>query len=148
MKDRITKIMREEQITPAKFADILGVQRSSISHYLSGRNNPSLDFIQRILLKFKYINPEWLLFGKGEMYKHQAPNTNKIDLNSENQINETAQTSLDLNLTDQASKESDILKNKEDIQPVISKQPDEKQRIIEKIVIFYSNNTFKEFIPS
>jgi transcriptional regulator with XRE-family HTH domain len=70
MKDRIIKILDKENISAAKFADVLGVQRSSISHILSGRNKPSLDFVQRILQKFPNINSDWLLFGKGNIYRN------------------------------------------------------------------------------
>ncbi len=69
MKDRIQKILRDESISSSKFADEIGVQRSSISHILSGRNRPSLDFVQKILSRYRNISAEWLLFGRGEMYK-------------------------------------------------------------------------------
>jgi len=69
MKNRIQKFLEIENINPSKFADEIGVQRSSISHILSGRNNPSLELIQKILTRFDYINAEWLITGKGEMFK-------------------------------------------------------------------------------
>jgi transcriptional regulator with XRE-family HTH domain len=69
MKDQINKIMETEGMTPAKFADEIGVQRSSISHIISGRNKPSYDFIIKILARFSGINAEWLLTGKGNMIK-------------------------------------------------------------------------------
>jgi len=71
MKDRIEKLLAAEQLTSAKFADTIGVQRSSVSHILSGRNKPSLDFITKILETFTSINPDWLLMGKGKMYKKE-----------------------------------------------------------------------------
>ncbi len=63
MKDRIQKILTLEQLSAANFADEIGVQRSSISHILSGRNKPSLDFVQNVLNTFNRINPMWLLSG-------------------------------------------------------------------------------------
>ena len=69
MEERIRLIIKSKNITAASFADRIGVQRSAISHVLSGRNNPSLDFIQRILKAFPEINAEWLIGGKGEMRK-------------------------------------------------------------------------------
>ncbi len=69
MKNRIQKFLDVEQISASKFADEIGVQRSSISHILSGRNNPSLEVIQKILSRFDDLNPEWLVTGKGDMYK-------------------------------------------------------------------------------
>lgn len=67
MIDRITLLLKTRNISASQFADEIGVQRSSISHVLSGRNKPSLDFIQKILVRYPEINPDWLLFGKGSM---------------------------------------------------------------------------------
>ena len=50
MKEKIEEILNEFDLTPSRFADIIQVQRSSISHIISGRNKPSLDFIQKILI--------------------------------------------------------------------------------------------------
>ena len=69
MRERIIKFIETENLAPTKFADEIGVQRSSISHILSGRNNPSFDFIQKILSRYKALNAEWLVMGTGPMYK-------------------------------------------------------------------------------
>jgi len=71
MKNRVKKIIDKKQLTSSKFADIIGIQRSSVSHILSGRNKTSLDIVKKILTKFKDINPDWLLFGEGNMYKEE-----------------------------------------------------------------------------
>lgn len=62
---RIHQIIQEQQLSAAAFADSIGVQRSSISHVLSGRNKPSLDFILKTLQAFPHVSSQWLLFGKG-----------------------------------------------------------------------------------
>ena len=67
MTDRILTFLKYKNIQSSKFADEIGVQRSSISHLLSGRNKPSLEFIQKILIKYPEVNPNWLLLGQGEM---------------------------------------------------------------------------------
>lgn len=69
MKERIIKIMEMEQMSYTQFSEIIGVQRSSISHMTKGRNNPSLDLVMKILKAFPKINSDWLLFGTGSMYK-------------------------------------------------------------------------------
>ena len=69
MRERIRQIMENENLTPAKFADKLQINRANISHILNGRNNPSLDVVARILSEMPYINSEWLINGTGEMYK-------------------------------------------------------------------------------
>lgn len=69
MIDRIILVLKTQNLTSSQFADEIGVQRSSISHILSGRNNPSLEFVTKILKRFPDINSEWILFGKGSMYR-------------------------------------------------------------------------------
>ena len=69
MKNRILEFLKVENKSSAEFADEIGVQPSSISHIVSGRNNPSLDFILRMLTKYPSLSTDWLLFGKGKMYR-------------------------------------------------------------------------------
>ena len=61
--DRIKKIISANGLTNSSFADKIGVPRSSISHVLSGRNNPSLDIIIKILQSFDGISANYLLSG-------------------------------------------------------------------------------------
>lgn len=69
MEDRLLKLLDTEQLSSAKFADLIGVQRSSVSHILSGRNKPSFDFLQKTLKAFPMINADWLILGEGNMYE-------------------------------------------------------------------------------
>jgi transcriptional regulator with XRE-family HTH domain len=73
MIDRIQKIIQLKKLNSSAFADKVGVPRSTISHILSGRNNPSLEFIQKVLDTFPEIRTEWLVRGDGHMLK--ATNT-------------------------------------------------------------------------
>lgn len=133
MKERIEKFLYRESLSPAKFADEIGVQRSSVSHVLSGRNLPSFDFIQKMLSRYKNLNAEWLILGTGEMYKQKEifkvepiPETRP----AENIIAESKKpaTEADTQITD---------------------LPIEKEAgsVVEKIVVFYTNKTFKEYLP-
>ena len=61
--DRIKKIISDNGLTSSSFADKIGVPRSSISHVLSGRNNPSLNLIIKILQSFDEISANYLLSG-------------------------------------------------------------------------------------
>ena len=80
--ERIGKIIEENNLSASSFAKTIGVQRSSISHILSGRNNPSLDLLLKIHNAFNYISLEWLILGDNSMEKtlEEIQNVNKSEL--------------------------------------------------------------------
>ena len=63
--DRLQKVIDFYDETASGFAEKVGVQRSSISHILSGRNKPSLDFVMKVLHSYPEVELYWLLNGKG-----------------------------------------------------------------------------------
>ncbi|UII75941.1 helix-turn-helix domain-containing protein [Flagellimonas sp. HMM57] len=63
--ERIKIIIDHYELAVSTFADSIGVQRSSISHLLNGRNKPSLDFILKVIKTYPEVNLYWLLNGKG-----------------------------------------------------------------------------------
>jgi len=89
---RIKKVIDESELSSAAFADKIGVQRSSISHILSGRNKPSLDFILKVLHAFPTVHSDWLLFGISK----SNPTTNtEIDLFSESKQESNVSTTIE-----------------------------------------------------
>ena len=76
MKDRLQKFLNYEGLSRSNFAQIMGVQQSSITHILSGRNKPSFDFIEKMLQRFPKIAPDWLIMGKGPMYRTNESSSN------------------------------------------------------------------------
>ena len=68
MIDRINLLMKAKNVTAKQFAEEIGIQPSGMSHILSGRNNPSLDFVMKVVKRWPEVNINWLMFGKGEMY--------------------------------------------------------------------------------
>jgi transcriptional regulator with XRE-family HTH domain len=123
MESRLNKLIRIKGLTASGFADELGVQRSGISHILNGRNKPSLDLLEKILRHFPDISPDWLILGKGEPLRG----------NDTQSLNERGN---DLFPGD-PEKITDKKKGAE-------KAPGKK---IDKIVVFYSDNTFEEYTP-
>ena len=117
MRDRILKIMEREGLTPSKFAESIGIQRSAMSHIISGRNNPSLDVLLKILERFTYVDSDWLLFGKGEMIREHV-------LTVETPVN---------------------IQKQPVVEQVICQEKPSKN--VSKIMIFYSDNTFDTFVP-
>ena len=69
MREKLLNLMKSEQLTASKLAELLDIQPSGISHILSGRNKPSFDLVQKILRRFPRVNPDWLLLDKDEMYR-------------------------------------------------------------------------------
>ncbi len=63
IQERIQVILKMHNLTPSAFADKIGVQRSALSHVLTGRNKPGLDFLEKILVNFPRVNAHWLITG-------------------------------------------------------------------------------------
>lgn len=117
--ERLKTVMEYYGLTATALADSIIVQRSSISHLLSGRNKPSLDFVLKILQKYPEVELYWLMNGKGFFpKKNEILNTATPPLEQKNQLNSNI---LPLN----------TINNTE----------------IEKIVVFYKNGTFKSYMP-
>ena len=72
MINRINLILRAKNITARQFAEEIGIQPSGMSHIMGGRNNPSLEFVTKVLRRYPEIDANWLLLGKGEMYASSA----------------------------------------------------------------------------
>jgi len=143
MRDRIKKIIELESISYSKFADIIGIQRSGISHILSGRNNPSLEVVQKILESFDYLNTDWLLFGKGEMKKYDKQ-ANLFDEIPDNQVFINDRENIEKIKSKSGEKSK---KDKEDDHLFHSPEVKINSKNIERIVIFFKNNKFKEYQP-
>ena len=95
--ERIGEIIKENNLSASSFAKMIGVQRSSISHILSGRNNPSLDLLLKIHKAFDYITLEWLILGDNSMEKPSSKIENKHNsepIIEENEFDEKKQSLL------------------------------------------------------
>lgn len=75
MNTRLKQFIAAENITQAQLADTIRVVRASVSHILAGRNKPSYEFISGLMLHYPELNMEWLMFGKGKMYKQSPSET-------------------------------------------------------------------------
>ncbi|PLX01158.1 MAG: transcriptional regulator [Marinilabiliales bacterium] len=147
MKDRILEILKEESLSSAKFADEIGVQRSSVYHVLSGRNKPSLDFLQKIISRYRAINTEWLLTGRGSMYKDQG--TPKNLFSSQQVGKEEDQPQLD-------PKSVQLEENRlseDESEHVIQVQDDQESvknagsKTLKRVLLLYSDGSLESFIP-
>jgi len=141
MKDRILEFLKRENKTSAQFAEDIHVQPSGISHILSGRNKPSLDFVIKMLEKYPFLSIEWLIFGKGSMYKEPRMGDLFADTDFTN-------TEKKVNISASAEKTGSFeTPDQTIIQEIISEQPHPGHSRAIKIVWFYEDNSFEEFYP-
>ncbi len=120
--ERLTRIMKFYQLSASAFADKIQVPRSSISHLLSGRNKPSLDFVLKVVKEFDQVELYWLLNGKGTFPR------------SEDTATAPEQMKLEPEIT---------AKQIPGISEVVTNAQSKK---IERIVIFFEDGTFKQYV--
>ncbi|MDP2162297.1 MAG: helix-turn-helix transcriptional regulator [Flavobacterium sp.] len=113
------------QLNASTFADKIGVQRSSLSHLLSGRNKPSLEFVVKISEAFPEVDLYWFLLNKGSFPKNNNAST------------ENSEVEKELTTTENPLKQRPDTKTIEKITNVESE--------IEKIVFFFKDGTFKSY---
>ena len=144
MVERILELIKNKKLTPSQFADEIGIQRSGMSHIISGRNNPSLEFVMKVLKRYPDIKPEWLLYGTintetnlvTDVLKDKEP---EKDRQTERvQLTNTVATLFD---------ELDVTDSKPESKPQRSLKKEKSLRKIEKIVVFYDDRTFREYDP-
>ncbi len=145
MKDRISKLMELELISPTRFALMIGTQPSVVSHILNGRNKPSLEVVQKILNAFPTINPDWLIFGAGSMYREELPSrqASLFDIKPEissNSVSYEPKTE-EKNYQEKEMKQVEVVRSPE-IKEVV------KEKTVKKITVYYSDMTFEEFLPN
>lgn len=119
---RLKKIMDYYQLSASAFADKIKIPRSSISHLLSGRNKPSLDFVLKVIKEFDEVELYWFLKGNGNFPKDTSTSPNPI-------------FSQEVNSNEKEEKLSKI-----------TKTTSNHSKSIERIVMFYTDGTFKEYI--
>ena len=143
MKERILEFLRIENKSSAQFAAEIGVQPSSVSHIISGRNNPSLEFIIKMLTRYPSLSSDWILFGKGNIFNDGAnAEISAADLNlfSDNE-------DFVIKKPDGRSKtESAPAKTRDEDLSGSTYSNDQITRAV-KIVFFYADNTFSEYFP-
>lgn len=134
--NRLKEIIEENELSSSAFAEKLGVQRATISHLLSGRNKPSLDFIMKVIEAFPEVDLYWLLNGKGNYKKEETSTplespTETVDLFSNTSNVKERDTTLETLATNQ-------------IEEKISATA-RKSAPITKVIICYKDGSFDIF---
>jgi transcriptional regulator with XRE-family HTH domain len=145
---RLEIILDYYGLNASAFADKIGVQRSSLSHLLSGRNKPSLDFILKILDVFPEVDLYWVLNGKGTFPKSELisdPIMATPTFNNQNiEIKMEKTTEL---LSEDLTNQKNLIEKNLDTHFLNTQNPvfQNKTSEIDRIVIFYKNGTFKTY---
>ena len=145
MNTRLQQFLAAENITQAQLADSLDVARAGVSHIIAGRNKPSYDFLSALLHHYPSLNAEWLMLGKGKMYKDlQEKTVEKIqeqpagllfdDFDEIVEEKSDAQHSESVNI--HSTNKINNLDNA--MQSIV------KQRNIKKIIVLFDDGTFQE----
>ncbi len=143
MKERILEFLKAENKSSAQFAEEIGVQPSGISHILSGRNNPSLDFVLKMLEKYHFLSTEWLLFGRGSMYKDSRMQTLFEEIKTSGRDNELTMFDND----DDARTKADSTSEKVPADTVVQKPLQSRSGSLSRIIWFFEDNSFEEYFP-
>ena len=149
MNLRLQQFINAENITQSELADTIGVARGSISHILSGRNKPSFDLIEKMASCYPALNIEWLITGKGKMYKNHAPVVQEGDLfDFANDENEASQEDLSIDEARETIAGMTPIRVKAPKATALNRklQPTRNQRIISRILVFFDDGTFQELV--
>jgi transcriptional regulator with XRE-family HTH domain len=130
MKERIQKFIDYKGISPGDLAEVLGVQRSNISHILNGRNKPGAVFIEKLLLAFPMVNARWLFTGEGPMIIGEADKGKK----PEKEVIASA-------------KEERAVQLPGAVKPA-STEISDSGKSLERVVLLYSDGTFISYDPA
>jgi len=123
---RLKKVIDYYGESASSFAEKIGVQRSSISHILSGRNKPSLEFVLKVLSSFPEVELYWLLNGKGNFPLEQKIEGN-VKIETENLFSKS--------VSEKSPTDGTIIKN----------TTSNFKKEIDRIVIFYKDGSFSNF---
>jgi len=172
MVERIKQIMEYYQLTPAAFAEQIGINRSNLTHLFSGRNQPSLDLAKKILHCYPDIKTEWLIMGVGQMFRNNEEKEWELKIQNEKRLQRHPEPELfdEPSTTNAIIGESPVVVEKNNneqifdsrevektitVTPPVSVKAPEKvnelpysDRTVIKIVFFYSDSSFEIFNPN
>lgn len=148
-KERIVQIIEDTGMTPTQFAAEIDVNSSIISHIINERNKPSLDIMRKIMIRFPSINPNWLILGTGSMKTQiSQPHSPSLfpDVNEKSYDTDDYDDISDEKTVEETETTQEYEKEVVEKDPIVTSQPVQAQKSISKIIVYYDDNTFEEFI--
>ena len=144
MREKLQKLMAAEQLTSSRFAELLGIQPSGVTHLLGGRNKPSFDLVQKILRRFPRINPDWLLLDSEQMYRTEVDEQPSPINSVENQTSEMA-INAEKNSAAQNIAFSEGLSTSAQAMENITAMSSLSRKNVKRVVVLFDDHTFESF---
>ena len=170
INDKIKQILIDKNLTPSYFADEIGVQRSSISHILSGRNRPSFDIIQKIIRRFPDLGYEWIMEEDAQQAYNQSGQVSygaPRNMPQPSPVNQPRDRFSPQPAVSYTAPSMNVRSQRNEIPPVMQQQPvapvsepvnssadqspvafSSTEKKVERILIFYTDGSFREYSPS
>ena len=154
MRERLEELMELLKLTPTQFASAIGVQRTTLQHIISGRNEPSLKIIMAIHNSFPDVELEWLLYGKGQAIpglKQQDPVADQdypllpgMDafFPDDGRKSSVYQNVIDKENAPRQRKQ----RNNKEFTPSSDAQVKCKEKVIKEVVVFFEDGTYQKFL--
>lgn len=136
MQERFKQLLEEKNLTATRFAAIIKVNASAMSHILNGRSKPGFDVLDKIAQAFPEVNLNWLISGKGSLYNTTSITSVKSQPIQQKLFEEEIQTEQAISVTTTAPIEP--VPPEEDIIPVSSKK-------IKRIILFFDDGSFEDY---
>lgn len=149
MREKLLILLKTENLTSSRLAELLGIQPSNISHILSGRNKkPSFDFVQRILRRFPKINPDWLMLDSEQMYRNESDSVGH-SFTSESTVDTIATEEPPFSNTEPEEMRNDEIHSLQKPHIPTSTTTLDKishsQKAIKRVIILYTDHTFESY---
>lgn len=153
MRERLEELMQLLNLNPTQFANAIGVQRATLQHILSGRNEPSLKIIMAIHNSFPDVELEWLLNGKGSAIPQLQQNEQSGDdypllpgmesLFFKDDVHNSPENS---NLRgEEVQPKQRKRRNNKDVEPIQEAVSLYKDKSIKEVVVFFADGTYQKF---
>lgn len=131
---RLQKIMDEHQLSAASFAEKLDIGRATISHILSGRNKPSLDFVMKVVSVFSSVDLKWLIYGTSTSQNVLSSTQKSLPISTEDELKKSPQKAVEIAPLKPTQKSTEFLTKKSTTSSAIK-----------RIIIFKEDGTFESY---
>ena len=141
MQERFKQLLEEKNLTATRFAAMIKVNASAMSHILNGRSKPGFDVLDKIAQAFPDVNLNWLISGKGSLYNNRISTPAK----------EVEKIPVQKNLFEEEEKrfpiEEKITKAEEILRPAVSVAsiPTAKGKKVKRIILFFEDGSFEDY---